>query len=170
MATNSSITEYGDYIGSESDKSDKMKSLNQATINTLFKIIPKNWNQGRTPKPKKTELSPNYNQQDLDSPSRKMQQRGNIECITDINWPFVKEALKFPRKNRNSTAIERGMMSSETECIPLYNIYSIENLVRDCVFQKKNCFKEREIILDTAYQQLLQDMIVNLDCINTGMT
>ena len=87
-----------------------------------------------------------------------------------MNWTFVKEALKFRRDNRKCTAIDRGMMSAESECIPQYTICSIYSCVGDCTFTRHKCFIEREILLGAGHQQLLQDMIVNHDQINTGMT
>ena len=90
-------------------------------------------------------------------------------CSTAMNWPFVKEALRICWYNRNDTAIDRGMMSDETDCIPRSTIYSIDNHVGDCAFTRQNCFKEREILLDAGHQQLLQAKIVNRDRMNTGM-
>ena len=61
-----------------------------------------------------------------------------------MNWSFVKEALEFLRDNRNGTAIDRGLMSAEAECILQYTIYIIENHVVDCAFTRHKCFKEIE--------------------------
>ena len=60
-----------------------------------------------------------------------------------MNWPFVKEALKFFLDNRNGTDIDRGMMSAEAECILRSTIYRIENRVGDRLFTRHNCLKER---------------------------
>ena len=87
-----------------------------------------------------------------------------------MKWSFVKEALEFLRDNRSGTAINRGMMSAEAECIPRSTIYSIENRIGDHTFTRNNCFKEREMLLDAGHQQLIQYMIVNRDRMNTGMT
>ena len=87
-----------------------------------------------------------------------------------MNWPFLKEDLEFFRDNRNGTAIDRGIMSAEAECIPRSTIYSIENRVGDRAFTRHNCFKKREMLLDAGNQQLLQDMIVNRDRMKIGMT
>ena len=67
-----------------------------------------------------------------------------------MNQPFVKEALKCFRDNRNGTTIDRGMMSDEAECIPRSTIYIIENRVGDHAFTIHNCFKEIEVLLDSG--------------------
>ena len=139
-------------------------------IKTFFKIIPKKRKRGRPLKPKNPELSPNDNQQYLEPPARKRQQIENVDWITAaMNWSFVKEALEFCRDNRNGTAIDRGMMSAEAECIPRSTIYSIENCVGDNAFTRHHCFKEREMLLDSWNQKCIQDMIVNRDWMSTGM-
>ena len=81
----------------------------------------------------------------------------------------MKEDLKFRQDNNNITAIDRGIMSSEVECIPQSTIYSKENCVGDRAFTRNNRFKEREMLIDAGHQKLLQDMIVNRDRKNTGM-
>ena len=118
MATNSSSTKDAEFIGSDSDKSDKNKPLNQAAIKTFFNIIPKKRKRGRPQKPKNPELSPNDNQQYLEPLERKRQQIDNVDWSNAMNWPFLKESLEFSQYNRNGTGIYRGMMSREAECIP----------------------------------------------------
>ena len=78
MTTNSSSTEDLECSVSENYKSDKKKPLKQAVIKTFFKIVPKKRKRGRPPKPKNPELSPNYNQQDLYPPGRKIHKRENV--------------------------------------------------------------------------------------------
>ena len=86
-----------------------------------------------------------------------------------MNRPFVKEALEFRWDNRNSTDIDRGMMSAEVRYIPQSTIYTIYNRAGDRAFTRHNYFKEIDMLLDAGHQQLLQDMILNRERINTGM-
>ena len=144
MATNSFSTEDAEWSGHESDNSDKKNPLKQSDIKNFFKIVTKKRKRGRPLKPKNTDLSPNDNQQDLEPPERKRQKRDNVDWSTAMYWPFVKAALEFHQDNRNSTNIDRGIMSAEAECIPRSTIYSIENRVGDRAFTRKKCFKERD--------------------------
>ena len=86
-----------------------------------------------------------------------------------MSWSFVKEDLKFFRDNKNGTDIDRGMMSAEVRYIPQSTIYTIYNRAGDRAFTRHNYFKEIDMLLDAGHQQLLQDMILNRERINTGM-
>ena len=86
------------------------------------------------------------------------------------NWPALCEALETRRAERHLPAADKDSeLSIEAGCIPRTTLNSVEKRLGDLPITRENCFASLGGLLSLKNRQLLQDMIVNRDRMNTGM-
>jgi hypothetical protein len=89
--------------------------------------------------------------------------------VPKTGWPALCEALETRRAERHLPADDKdSQLSIEAGCIPRTTLNSVEQRLGDLPITRENCFASLGL-LSLKDRQLLQDMIVNRDRMNTGM-
>jgi hypothetical protein len=92
-----------------------------------------------------------------------------VNWSSDYNWPAICEALETRRAERDLPAADKdSQLSIEAGCIPCTTLNSVQQSLGDLPITRENCFANLGL-LHPNDRQLLQDMIVNRDRMNTGM-
>jgi hypothetical protein len=111
----------------------------------------------------------NVQHQEEAPPAPAKRRHPNVNWKSTANWPALCDALETCAE-RDLPAVDKGtQLSIEAGCIPCTTLNSLEQRLGDLPITRDNCFDAKPGLLPSNDPQLLQDMIVNRDHMNTGM-